>query len=110
MGGSLIAYFKWRAITQFKTNLLVDSGPSARITTSGLLINNKYVVSFNNQDGNLERCQLQSFLGKQCLEFTISRAGGKGHNYEHFNLLIPRTEIDIQALLLQIQKFAVIKP
>lgn len=78
-----------KSLIEFKTKLFDFDNPQAKITIIGILINNSYIVSYNNQDGKLIKCTSSMFLGMKCLEFKIKRIVGKGYNYQYFNLLIP---------------------
>lgn len=97
-----------KSLIEFKSKLFDFENPEAKITTSGILINKSYVVSYNNQDGWLEKCTSNVFIDMKCLEFKIRRPGGRGHTYQYFNLLIP-TEREKNFIITEnrINKYAV---
>ncbi|TPN85265.1 hypothetical protein [Aquimarina algicola] len=99
-----------KSLIEFKSKLFDSEKLEAKITTSGILINKSYIVSYNNQDGWLTRCTSKVFINMKCLEFEIKRLGGKGHNYQYFNLLIPKErEQDSKMIESRISEYAIPK-
>ncbi len=107
---TFVFLFLRKSLIEFKSKLFDFENPEARVTTSGILINKNYVVSYNNQDGLLTKCTFVVFINIKCFEFTIRRASGKGHTYQYFNLLIPKErEHDSIMIESRINEYAVPK-
>lgn len=64
--------------------------PEVKITQSGILINNLYLISYHNKDGWLDIYYNNLYNNKQCLTFRIVRSTSK---YQFFNVLIPVSQL-----------------
>lgn len=88
---SLTSFFYYQ-LRKLKTTNTAKIAPEARITKVGILIGKTRVISFNNQDGSVEQCSFETYLGMNCICLKINRPGGRqGPIYQWYYLLIPKS-------------------